>query len=62
MARRRPGIASAGKMTLDPSQFTFERYPDYTFTDPYLNPDAARTSHEQDLPDQTTDDSGNGDV
>jgi uncharacterized protein YfaS (alpha-2-macroglobulin family) len=47
-----------GKVILDPSQFAFDRYPDYTFVDPYLNPDAVRKSVEQDLPDQTADDSG----
>jgi len=47
-----------GKVTLNPSQFSFDKYPDYTFTDPYLNPNVARASHEQDLLDQTTDDSG----
>jgi uncharacterized protein YfaS (alpha-2-macroglobulin family) len=52
------GHRVTGKVTLDPSQFSFDRYPDYTFTDPYLNPNVPRTSHEQDLPDQTTDDSG----
>lgn len=52
------GHRVTGKVTLDPSQFSFERYPDYTFVDPYLNPDAPRASHEEDLPDQTTDDSG----
>jgi alpha-2-macroglobulin len=52
------GHRVGGKITLDPSQFTFDRYPDYTFTDPYLNPDVARTSHDQDLPDHTSDDSG----
>lgn len=52
------GHRVAGKVTLNPSQFSFDRYPDYTFTDPYLNPNVARASHEQDLPDQITDDSG----
>jgi uncharacterized repeat protein (TIGR01451 family) len=52
------GHRVGGKITLDPSQFTFDRYPDYTFIDPYLNPNVARTSHDQDLPGQVTDDSG----
>jgi uncharacterized repeat protein (TIGR01451 family) len=52
------GHRVTGKVILDPSQFSFEPYPDYTFTDPYLNPNVARISHDQDLPDQTTDDSG----
>jgi alpha-2-macroglobulin len=52
------GHRMAGKVTLDPSQFYFERYPDYTFTDPYLNPKVERISHEQDLTDQTTNDEG----
>jgi alpha-2-macroglobulin len=52
------GHRVAGRVTLNPSQFSFDRYPDYTFTDPYLNPKVARASHEQDLPDQTTDDAG----
>ncbi|MCE0498348.1 MAG: alpha-2-macroglobulin family protein [Methylacidiphilales bacterium] len=52
------GHRVTGKVLLDPSQFTFDRYPDYTFIDPYLNPNVARKSQEQDLPDQTTDDSG----
>lgn len=50
------GHRVAGKLTLNPSQFNFARYPDYSFTDPYLHPH--RTSHEQDLPDQTTNDAG----
>ena len=53
------GHRMAGKVTLNPSEFNFDRYPDYTFLDPYLNPNVARRSHEEDLPDQTTDDSGN---
>jgi uncharacterized protein YfaS (alpha-2-macroglobulin family) len=52
------GHRMTGKITLNPSEFNFDRYPDYTFLDPYLNPNVARHSHEQDLPDQTTDDSG----
>ena len=52
------GHRMAGKVTLNPSQFSFDRYPDYTFTDPYLNPDIPRKSHEEDLPDQTTNDAG----
>jgi alpha-2-macroglobulin len=52
------GHRVAGKVVLDPSQFGFEKYPDYTFIDPYLNPNVPRKSSEQDLPEQTTDDSG----
>jgi uncharacterized repeat protein (TIGR01451 family) len=52
------GHRVTGKVTLDPSQFGFEKYPDYTFIDPYLNPNVPRKSSEQDLPDQTTDDTG----
>ena len=52
------GHRVTGKVTLNPSQFNFDHYPDYTFTDPYLNPKVARSSHEQDLPDQTTSDAG----
>jgi uncharacterized repeat protein (TIGR01451 family) len=53
------GHRVGGKVILDPSQFTFEKYPDYTFVDPYLNPNVARTSHQQDVPGQVTDDAGN---
>jgi uncharacterized repeat protein (TIGR01451 family) len=52
------GHRMAGKITLNPSEFNFSKYPDYTFLDPYLDPRVARHSHEFDLPDQTTDDSG----
>ncbi|HUB67499.1 MAG TPA: alpha-2-macroglobulin [Candidatus Methylacidiphilales bacterium] len=52
------GHRVTGKVMLDPSQFTFDRYSDYTFIDPYLNPDVVRKSQEQDLPDQTTADAG----
>ena len=52
------GHRVGGKVTLNPSQFGFDRYPDYTFTDPYLNPDVPRKSHEEDLPDQTSSDAG----
>ncbi len=52
------GHKVTGKITLNPSQFSFERYPDYVFVDPYLDPNAPRKSHEQDLPDQTTNDAG----
>ncbi len=52
------GHRVTGKVRLDPSQFSFERFSDYTFTDPYFNPQVARNSHEEDLPDQTTDDAG----
>jgi uncharacterized repeat protein (TIGR01451 family) len=50
-----------GKLTLTPSQFGFGKYPDYNFTDPYLNPDAHRKSYEVDLPEQTTNDDGTAD-
>jgi uncharacterized protein YfaS (alpha-2-macroglobulin family) len=52
------GHRVTGKATLNPSQFNFARYPDYTFTDPYLNPDVPRKSHDEDLPEQTINDSG----
>jgi uncharacterized repeat protein (TIGR01451 family) len=52
------GHRMAGKITLNPSQFSFDKYSDYTFLDPYLDPNQARRPHKQDLPDQTTDDSG----
>jgi len=52
------GHRVTGKITLNPSQFTFARYADYSFSDPYLNPDVARKSQDVDLPDQTTDDNG----
>ncbi|MCE0483690.1 MAG: alpha-2-macroglobulin family protein, partial [Methylacidiphilales bacterium] len=47
-----------GHLSLNPSQFCFDRYPDYSFIDPYLNQDSPRKSHDVDLPDQTTSDSG----
>jgi uncharacterized protein YfaS (alpha-2-macroglobulin family) len=53
------GHRVTGKVTLNPSQFSFTKYPDYSFTDPYLNPDVPRKSHDEDLPEQTTDDAGN---
>ena len=52
------GHRVTGKVTLDPSQFSFDKFTDYTFTDPNLVSNAPRTSHEEDLPDQTTDDAG----
>jgi uncharacterized protein YfaS (alpha-2-macroglobulin family) len=52
------GHRITGKVTLSPSQFSFERYPDYSFIDPYLNPHVPRNAREQDLPDQTSNDSG----
>jgi uncharacterized protein YfaS (alpha-2-macroglobulin family) len=52
------GHRVTGKVTLNPSQFVFDKFSDYTFTDPYFNPKVARDSHEEDLPDQTTNDSG----
>ena len=47
-----------GKLSLEPSQFGFAKFPDYHFTDPYLDPDAERKSYELDLPDQNTGDDG----
>ena len=47
-----------GKVTLNPSQFSFDKYSDYTFTDPYYNADVPRKAHEEDLPDQMSDDTG----
>ena len=47
-----------GKLTLTPSQFGFAKYPDYNFTDPYLDPSTPRKSYEVDLPEQVTDDNG----
>jgi uncharacterized protein YfaS (alpha-2-macroglobulin family) len=52
------GNKVTGKVTLNPSQFSFPRYADYSFTDPYLNPNVPRKSQDVDLPDRTTDDSG----
>jgi len=52
------GHRITGKVTLNPAQFSFERYPDYSFIDPYLNPHTARSSREQALPEQTSSDSG----
>ena len=52
------GHRVTGKVTLNPSQFAFDKFADYTFTDPYLNSKAERDSHEEALPDGTTDDSG----
>ena len=50
------GHRVAGRVTIDASQFSFDRYPDYTFTDPYVD---TRHDHTQkDLPDQTTDSTG----
>jgi uncharacterized protein YfaS (alpha-2-macroglobulin family) len=53
------GHRVTGKITLDPTQFSFDRYPDFTFIDPYLDPKASRQSNSQDLPEQTTDENGN---
>ena len=36
------GASRDGEGDADPSQFTFDKYPDYTFIDPYLNPNVAR--------------------
>ena len=47
-----------GKLTLTPSQFGFAKYPDYKFTDPYLDPNTPRKSYEMDLPEQDTDANG----
>ena len=52
------GHRVTGKITLNPSQFTFPRYADYSFTDPYLNPNVPRKSQDIDLPEQKTDDAG----
>ncbi len=52
------GHRMKGKISLNPSQFSFERYPDYSFIDPYLNPHVPRHSRDEDLPEQTTNDSG----
>jgi uncharacterized protein YfaS (alpha-2-macroglobulin family) len=52
------GHRVTGKVILNPSQFGFEKFADYTFTDPYLNPHAPRNSQEIELPDQTTDNAG----
>jgi len=52
------GHRVTGKITLEPSEFSFGKFGDYTFTDPNLRPGAERKSHEEDLPEQTTDDSG----
>ena len=47
-----------GRITLAPCNFGFAKYADYNFTDPYLDPDAHRKFLDVDLPDQTTNDSG----
>ena len=47
-----------GKLTLMPSAFSFGKFPEYSFTDPYLDPNAARKSYELDLPEQETNDDG----
>lgn len=52
------GHRVTAKVSLNPSQFNFARYSDYTFTDPYLNPDVPRKSHDEDLPEQATNDTG----
>jgi uncharacterized repeat protein (TIGR01451 family) len=52
------GNRMRGKLTLVPSQFGFTKYPDYNFTDPYLDPNAPRKSYAVDLPEQTTNDDG----
>jgi len=52
------GHRVTGKVTLSPSQFSFEKYSDYSFIDPYLNPHAPRAAKEQDLPEQISNDSG----
>jgi uncharacterized protein YfaS (alpha-2-macroglobulin family) len=52
------GHRVTGKLVVNPSQFEFAKYADYTFTDPYLNPTNHRTAQEEELPDQTTDDMG----
>ncbi|HEX4141364.1 MAG TPA: alpha-2-macroglobulin [Candidatus Methylacidiphilales bacterium] len=52
------GHRMTGKVTLDPSQFSFDKFTDYIFTDPYATSDGKREHREQDLPEQTTDNSG----
>jgi uncharacterized protein YfaS (alpha-2-macroglobulin family) len=52
------GHRMKGHVTLNPSQFSFDRYPDYSFVDPYLDPYHFRRTHEEDLTEQTTNDSG----
>ena len=52
------GSRVTGQVTLTPSAFHFDRYPDYSFADPYLDPNAERKYYEDDLTDQTTGDSG----
>jgi uncharacterized repeat protein (TIGR01451 family) len=47
-----------GKLSLEPSQFGFAKFPDYHFTDPSLDPSAERKSYELDLPEQNTGDDG----
>jgi uncharacterized repeat protein (TIGR01451 family) len=47
-----------GKLTLLPSQFGFQKYPDYNFKDPYLEVNPARESYTVDLPEQNTNDDG----
>ncbi len=37
------GHRVTGKVILNPSQFSFGKFADYTFTDPYLNPHGPRT-------------------
>jgi uncharacterized protein YfaS (alpha-2-macroglobulin family) len=51
------GHRMKGSISLNPSQFYFDRYPDYSFVDPYLM-HGERRSHDEDLPEQTTNDSG----
>jgi uncharacterized protein YfaS (alpha-2-macroglobulin family) len=51
------GHRMKGKITLDPSQFSFEKYPDYSFVDPGLRP-GERRAHDEDLPEQMTNDAG----
>jgi uncharacterized protein YfaS (alpha-2-macroglobulin family) len=52
------GHRVTGKITLAPSEFSFDKFGDYTFIDPNLVPGQERKSHEEDLPDQTTDGAG----
>jgi uncharacterized repeat protein (TIGR01451 family) len=47
-----------GKLTLTPAAFSFEKYADFSFVDPYLDPNAQRKYSEVDLPEQTTSDTG----
>ena len=47
-----------GKMTLSPSGFQFDSYPDFTFFDRLRDKKREVTSHDEDLGEQTSDDNG----